>query len=86
MHLVKNQQPGMGITFKIRTLILDNASIKPIRMNGMMMQSYHSVVLRKLFADFCDTKSLQSVMISRFKNSNSYQCHFRTAFLLRMPM
>ena len=60
----------MGIALKIRALILDNASFKPIRMNGMMMQSYHSVVLRKLFAVFCDTKSLHSVMIPTFKKIN----------------
>ena len=86
MHPVKNQHPGMGIAFKNKTLILDKASFSPNRKNGLMMQSFHSVVIRKLFAVYYSALSIHYVLIAYFKNSVLYNCLFRTAFLLRLPI
>jgi len=86
LHPVKNQHPGMGIAFKNKTLLSDKASFTPNRKNGMTVQSFHSSVLRMLFAVFCDTKSIQHLLIPLFKKSISYNCLFRAAFLLRLPI
>jgi len=86
LHPVKNQHPDMGIAFKNRTLILDKALFTPSQMDGMMLQSYHSVVLRKLFAVFCDKLSLHHLLIPWLNKSISYQRLFRKAYLVRLPI